>query len=82
VTPLEAAKKFREMADQIERNQDAVFGGAYVIIPPSQDADSLSVLVVDNEADAAGFFCLLEWRITNITKSMDMQERMKQGFGR
>lgn len=82
MTAAEIAKIFREMADRIERNNDAVFGGAYVIIPPSDDGTSLSVLVVDNERDQSGFFNLLEWRIKNIIQQIDQQARVQQGFGR
>lgn len=79
MTATELAAHFRAMADQIERNADATFGGAYVILPPGA-SEPISVLVVDNHQDAAGFFNLLQWRVGKKVTEMDQEERTRQGF--
>src|SRR5204862_6879751 len=72
VSPQEAAPAFRAMADQIERNADSKFGGAYVIIPPGDYAmQPMSVLVLDTKEDPAGFFNLLDWRTKMVLTDID-----------
>lgn len=79
MTATDLAAHFRAMADQIERNSDGAFGGAYVILPPGA-AEPISVLVVDNHQDQAGFFNLLQWRVKTKVDEMDRQERTQQSF--
>ncbi len=78
---MNVADHFRAMADQIERNVDLKFGGAYVIIPPG-GTEPISVLVMDTKEDPAAFFNLLEWRIKNEMALIDEQQRRAAGFGR
>lgn len=79
--PNKLAQHFRHMADQIERNADQKFGGAYVILPPG-DVEPISVLVLDAASDPAAFFNLLDWRVKNKLAEIDEQQRRAQGFGR
>lgn len=83
MTSQEAAAEFRKMADQIERNADSKFGGAYVIIPPGDyDVGPLSVLLIDSRQDAANFFNLLDWRTKTVLAEIDAKQRQMTGFGR
>jgi len=70
---------FRRMADRIEKNADATFGGAVVIVPPSYAGDTIELLMLDAQGDAAQFWGTIATRIQIILKSLDDQRR---GFPR
>lgn len=48
-------QRFRSMADRIEKNDDADFGGAVVIIPPDENG-SIEMLVLDSRKDVLHFW--------------------------
>lgn len=73
---------FKKMAALIEQNEGSTFGGAYVIIPPGQDAKAMEVLVLDTQQDQAQFFMLLHAKVQSALQQIDDQQRKAQMYGR
>jgi len=69
----DASKLLREMADQIDRNEDSGFGGCFVIIPPDGGGKPISVLLLDSSQDAAQF-----WGLISPKAQMALQDLMNQ----
>lgn len=73
------ARLFEELAAQIRLNKDAKFGGAFLIVPPS-DAEPFSSLMLNQ--DQPGVF----WGAMKALVEMALQEidrgQRQQGFGR
>lgn len=60
------ADLFREMADRIERNEDAEFAGAILVVPPRRNGvelPSISVMIVDPSQDPATLFAIAKGKI-------------------
>ena len=77
-----ASERFRAMADLIERNVDgATFGGAVVIIPPSEGGDPIEMLMLDVTADAGQFWATIKTRIEIKLNQMDEKARAQAAFG-
>lgn len=71
---------FNNMADRIERNADAGFGGAYVIIPPG-DSAPMAVLLLNEQQSEAMFLNVLQWQIKNRLDELEIAERRQQLTG-
>ena len=71
----------RRMADAVDRNKDAVFGGLAVVIPPGNTGSTIETLILDSQGDAAQFFSTLQSRITIQLVELQTAQRMNQGFG-
>lgn len=76
------AKPFTDMAQRIEHNTDATFGGAVVIIPPKNAGEQIELLMLDSAGDAAQFWSTIKTRIDLVLDKLRDQERNVQGFGR
>ena len=76
------ADRFRAMADKMELNAGAAFGGAFVVIPPLGGGDPFETLVLDSEQDPVLFYQLLQSRITTILNKLDTTSRQGQAFRR
>lgn len=74
------AEPFTKMAQRIEHNSDAKFGGAVVIVPPV--GEQIELLMLDEAADAAQFWGTLKTRIQFALDKLEEQQRTAQGFGR
>jgi hypothetical protein len=57
------SERFRKMADRIEHNADAGFGGACVFVPPSGGGEPIEILMIDNGANPAQFYSTVATRI-------------------
>ena len=66
------------MAERIERNKDAPFGGAFVIIPPGGTPQDM--LILDNSGNAAIFWSTLQTRVQIALSELDEGNR-SGGFG-
>jgi hypothetical protein len=71
---------FTNMADRIKHNEDAKFGGAVVLIPPT--GDPIELLMLDAQGDQAQFWSTILSRIQVIMNQLQEKERIAQGFGR
>lgn len=78
----EIAAAFRKMADDIERNIEAPFGGAFVVVPPEDGGDMLSTLILDNRQDATQFWIFLKTKSEFEVSVVDEKKRQVQAFGR
>jgi hypothetical protein len=76
------ADPFRKMADRIEHNKDAGFGGACVIIPPGGVGEPIEVLLLDNAADPAQFYSTVATRIQITLEKVQAQNAQNVAFGR
>ena len=71
------ADMFKAMAERIERNSDAKFGGAFVLLPPG-DGEPFSSLMLDQE-EAAIFWSALQTIANMAVQTLDNATR-QQGF--
>ena len=76
-----ASERFRVMADLIEDNAHATFGGAVVIIPPAEGGDPIEMLMLDVTADAGQFWATIKTRIEIKLNQMDEKARAQATFG-
>lgn len=72
---------FKKMAERIEHNADATFGGAVVIIPPLNGGDPIELLMLDSAGSAAQFWSTLKTRIQIVLDELEQKQRMTAGFG-
>lgn len=77
----DVATILRRMADHLDRNKDASFGGCAVIVPPSTN-ETIEVLILDSSGDAAQFLSTILTRIQNIQVDMAVVAKRQQTFGR
>ena len=71
------ADMFKAMAERIERNADAKFGGAFVLLPPG-DGEPFMSLMLDQE-EAAIFWSALQTIANMAVQTLDTVQR-QQGF--
>ena len=70
-----SSEPFKEMAQQIEHNGDAGFGGAFVIQPPG-GGEALRMLFLNPNADPAVF-----WGFVKTTIDVALAELAQQQAG-
>jgi len=80
--PPSNAERFRKMAERIDHNADAGFGGACVIIPPGGQGDPIEVLLLDNAADPATFYSTVSTRLQLALDKIGDQKAQQAAFGR
>ncbi len=80
--PVSNADRFRRMAERIDHNKDAGFGGACVIIPPSGAGEPIEILMLDNSADLAQFFSTVATRVQRAVDEASNNSALAAGFGR
>lgn len=76
------AKSFSRMAERVLHNQDSVFGGAVVIIPPKNAGEQIELLMLDSAGDPAQFWSTIQTRIAIVMDKLKDQERNANAFGR
>lgn len=76
------AKIFARMCERILHNQDSVFGGAVVIVPPKNAGEQIDLLMLDAQGSPAQFWSTIQTRIALVMKQLDEQERNMAAFGR
>jgi hypothetical protein len=76
------SERFRKMAERIDHNSDAGFGGACVIIPPANSGDPIEVLLLDNAADPATFYSTVSTRLQLALDKIAETKAQQMGFGR
>ena len=78
----QAAERFFQMRELLNRNSESTFGGAVVIIPPKNAGEQIELLMLDSAGDAAQFWSTIKTRIDLVLDKLRDQERNVQGFGR
>lgn len=78
--PDQRSAAFRAMAERIDHNEDAPFGGAFVIIPPGGDAQDM--LLLDNSGNPAIFWSTLQVRVKIALQEIEDSERRGGFMGR
>lgn len=77
------ADMFRKMADRIEANEGFGFGGAFVVAPPAEGGDPVTVLIVDESNQPAQFWAMLQTRCQLALAAIEEKARGQQGlYGR
>lgn len=72
---------FRDMADRLDRNADQDFGGAFVVIPPEGEAQTM--LLIDSAKNPAIFWAALQTRVQIALQEIEEAQRGGMpGFGR
>lgn len=77
------AALFRGMAERIERNDDAEFGGAILVVPPTRNGVALepvAVMIVDPSQDPATLFAIAKAKI-DIAAAQYEDAAQSQGKG-
>ena len=75
------AKSFARMAERVLHNQDSVFGGAVVIVPPKNAGEQIELLMLDSAGDPAQFWSTIQTRIAIVMDKLKDQERNVNAFG-
>lgn len=70
---------FTRMAEAIERNKAAGFGGAFVIVPPANGGTVVETLILDASQDPAQFWALLQTKCTTQLAELDAAQRAQYG---
>lgn len=74
------SEPFRKMAERIDHNKDAGFGGACVFVPPPGAGEPIQILMLDSAADVAQFYSTV---VTRIQIALDrMKDQANSPFGR
>lgn len=73
---------FTQMAEAIERNKDATFGGAFVVMPPGPEAVSVETLILDSKQDEAQFWNMLMTKCQMMLAEIDQRQRTAAVFGK
>jgi len=76
------ADRFRKMAERIDHNADAGFGGACVFIPPSGMGDAIEVLILDSANDPAQFYSTVATRLQIALDKLTNQAQVAGVYGR
>ena len=71
--------RYRLMADRLDHNAEAPFGGSCVIYPPSGGGDPIELLMLDSKGDPAQFWSTISTRIQIVLE--DLKAKQQQPFG-
>lgn len=77
-----AADNFQAMADRIRHNADQKFGGAFVVVPPDGQGDTLEVLILDTKMEPAQFWSTLKTKCDMALSELDTRARTVGAYGR
>lgn len=78
--PPSDSATFRRMADAIDHNKEAGFGGAAVIVIPGMPDSAIEVLILDPKAQPAQFIATIATRLQVLQREADDKARQLQGF--
>ena len=80
--PNHAAEALRRMADHVERNAAAGFGGCVVIVPPEGGGAPIEMLQICDTPDLTQFFGNVSARITARVTELQALQQQQAGWGR
>jgi len=69
------ADELRSMADSMELNGPASFGGCFVVLPP-MGGEPIKTLILDSKQDPAQFWAILKTKAEMALASLDEQSRV------
>ena len=75
------SERYRLMADRIDHNADATFGGAVVIIPPTGGGDPIELLMLDARGDPGQFWSTIMTRIQIMLEELKLKQQQPFGGG-
>ncbi len=70
----DVSDRYRLMADRIDHNADAAFGGSCVIIPPPGGGDPIEFILLDLKSDPAQFWATISTKITIALEGLKAQQ--------
>jgi len=73
------SQPFRDMAARIDKNANAEFGGAALIVPPG-GGEPIAILLIDPKRDVASFWGAVQAKVAIAVA--EMQEAQNSPFGR
>jgi hypothetical protein len=80
--PDTPAQICRDMADRIEKTNEAEFAGAAVVVPPG-GGEPIALLLVDPKQDLVQFWATVKSRVEIVTTEVAEAARSRQqGWGR
>lgn len=78
----ELAQPFIEMAERIKLNAEQSFGGAFVILPPGEEAKPIELLMLNETKNAALFLSTLQTMVGMALQDIEDRERGADPFSR
>lgn len=75
------SEQFRKMAERIDHNAEATFGGAAVIVPPAQGGETVELLILDAKGDPAQFWGTILTRAQMEIQGLQDKQQIIRGFG-
>ena len=78
--PIAVSEPFTKMAERIDHNADAKFGGACVLVPPG-GGKALELLMLDTAEDEGQFWATILTRIQTAIAEADQKKLANRGFG-
>lgn len=80
--PPSTADRFRKMAERLDHNAAAGFGGCFLIVPPADGGEAIETLILDERQNAAQFWVLLKTKCEDEIIRLDQANRQGQAFRR
>ena len=78
--PTDTSDAFTKMAERIQHNADAHFGGACVLVPPG-GGKALELLMLDAAEDEGQFWATILTRIQTAIHDSDQKKQVSRTFG-
>ena len=75
------SRPFTDMAARIDLNVEQGFGGAFVIVPPGEEAKPRVMLMLDNANNSAMFWSSLQTVCGIALEEIRREEEASSGFG-
>ena len=82
IVMVDRSEPFFQMKERIEKNVTDSFGGAFVVVPPTDGGDPIETLILDSKQDAAQFWMLLKTKCDIALGELDAKQRQASTFGR
>jgi hypothetical protein len=76
------SERFRKMAERIDHNKDAGFGGACVFVPPQGMGEPIEILILDTGSEVAQFYSTVATRLQIALDKMQNQNAAAGVYGR
>jgi hypothetical protein len=76
------SERFRKMAERIDHNKDAGFGGACVFVPPQGMGEPIEILILDTGSEVAQFYSTVATRLQIALDKMQNQNQVAGVYGR
>lgn len=75
------AELFFQMRERIAKNEDASFGGAFVIVPPEGAGEPVQTLLLDPTPDPAQFWQMILTKCQIQIAEIEVKQRTNRAFG-